>query len=70
MKYVIETIVQASHDNGACYVAKYAEVVFERGKNINVEGPQVLQEMMKTMNPHQKFPRSRTGRWDQEKGNL
>lgn len=52
------------------YVAKYAEVVFERGKNINVEGLQVLQEMMKTMNPHQKFPRGRTGRWDQEEGNL
>ena len=52
---VNETIVQASHDTGACYgVAKCAEITFEKGKMLKGEGLQVLQERMKTIDPDQK----------------
>ena len=55
LKVLNETIVQASHDTGACYgVAKYAEIIFEKGKMVKGEGLQVLQERMKTMDPDQK----------------
>ena len=55
LKDVNETILQASHDNGACYgVAKCAEIIFEKEKMVKGEGIQVLQEMMKTVDPDQK----------------
>ena len=55
MKDVNETIVQASHDTGACYgVAKCAEIIFEKGKIVRGEELQVLQERMKTMDLDQK----------------
>ena len=55
LKDVNETIVQASHDTGACYgVAKCAEILFEKGEMVKGEGLQVLQERMKTMDPDQK----------------
>ena len=55
LKDVNETIVQASHDTGACYgVAKCAESIFKKGKMVKGEGLQVLQERMKTMDPGQK----------------
>ena len=55
LKDVNETIVQASHDTGACYgVAKCAEIIFEKGKMVKGEGLQVLQERMKTIDPDQK----------------
>ena len=55
LKDVNKTIVQASHDSGACYsVAKCAEIIFEKGKMVKGEGLQVLQEKMKTMDPDQK----------------
>ena len=55
LKDLNETIVQASHDTGACYgVAKCAEIIFEKGKKVKGEGLQVLQERMKTMDPDQK----------------
>ena len=55
LKDVNETIVQASHDTGACYgVAKCAEIILEKGKMVKGEGLQVLQEKMKTMDPDQK----------------
>ena len=41
-----------SHDTGACYeVAKCAEIVIERGKMVEVEGLQVLEERMESMDP-------------------
>ena len=50
LKDVNEMIVQASNDTGACYgVAKYTEVVFERGKMMKGGGLQVLNERMKTI---------------------
>ena len=50
LKDVNEMIVHASNDTGACYgVAKYAGVVFERGKMVKGEGLQVLNERMKTI---------------------
>ena len=50
LKNVNEIIVQASHSTGACYgVLKCAEIIFERGKMVIGEGPQVLEERMKTM---------------------
>ena len=52
LKHVKETIVQASHDNGACYgVSKCAEVVFEHRKMVRGEGLPVFDERMKTMDP-------------------
>ena len=55
LKDVNETIVQASHDTGACYgVAKCAEIIFEKGKMVKGERLQLLQERMKTMDPDQK----------------
>ena len=52
IKEVNEIIVQASLDIGACYgVAKFAEIVFERGKMVRGEGLPVLEERMKTMEP-------------------
>ncbi len=52
LKIVNEIIVQASQDTGACYgVSKCAEIVFERGKMVSGEGPHVLEERMKTMDP-------------------
>ena len=52
LKIVNETIVQASHDTGACYgVSKCAEIIFQNGKMVRGEGLQVLEERMKTMNP-------------------
>ena len=54
LKDVNETIVQASHDTGACYgVAKCAEIIFEKGKMVKGERLQVLQERIKTMDPDQ-----------------
>ena len=55
LKDVNETIVQASHDTGVCYgVAKYAEIIFKKGKMVKGEGLQVLQERVKPMDPNQK----------------
>ena len=55
LKDVNETIVQASHDTGACYgVAKCAESIFVKGKMVKEEGLQMLQERIKTMDPDQK----------------
>ena len=55
LKDVNKTIVQAIHDTGGCYgVAKCAEIIFEKGKTVKGEGLQVLQESIKTMDPHQK----------------
>ena len=39
LKDVNGTIVQASHNTGACYgVAKCAEIIFEKGKMVKGEG--------------------------------
>ena len=55
LKDVNETILQASHDTGACYgVAKYAEIIFKRGEMVKGEGLQMLRERMKTRNKDQK----------------
>ena len=55
LKDVKETIVQESHDTGACYgVEICAEIIFERENMVKEEGLQVLQERMKTMDPDQK----------------
>ena len=55
LKDVNETIVQTSHDTGACYgVAKCAEIIFERGKMVKGGGLQVLQERIKIMDPDYK----------------
>ena len=55
LKAVNETIVQVSHDTGACYgVAKCEEIFLERGKMVKGEGLQVLQEKMRTVDLHQK----------------
>ena len=52
LKIVNETIVQASHNTGACYgVSKCAEIIFQNGKMVRGERLQVLEERMKTMNP-------------------
>ena len=52
LKDVNEMIVKASNDTGACYgVAKYAEIVFERGKMVKGEGLHVLNEGIKTIDP-------------------
>ena len=52
LKNVNEIIVQASYSTGACYGGlKCAEIIFERGKMVIGEGPQVLEERMKTMDP-------------------
>ena len=54
LKDVNEMIVQASNGAGACYgIAKYTEVVFERGKMMKGEGLQVLNERMKTIDLHE-----------------
>ncbi len=54
LKAVIEMIVQARHDTGACYgVAKCAEIVFEQGKMMKGEGLAVLEEGMKALNPEE-----------------
>ena len=48
-------IAQASNDTGACYgVAKCAKVVFERRKMVKRKGLQVLNEIMKTLDPKEK----------------
>ena len=50
LKDVNETIVQASHDTGACGgMVKCAEIIFKRGKMVKGEGLQVFQERLKTM---------------------
>lgn len=50
LKAVNETIVQVSHDTGACYgVAKCEEIFLERGKMVKGERLEVLQERMKTV---------------------
>ena len=55
LKDVNETIVQTSHDTGACYgVVKCAEIIFERGKMVKGGGLQVLQERIKIMDPDYK----------------
>lgn len=55
LKAVNETIVQVSHDTGACYgVAKCEEIFLERGKMVKGERLEVLQERMKTVDLHQK----------------
>ena len=47
-------IVQASNDTGACYgVAKCAKIVFEKWKMVKGEGLQVLNKIMKTMDPEE-----------------
>ena len=53
MKGINEMIVQkASNDTGACYgVAICAEIVFERGKMVKGEGLEVVNEIMKTIDP-------------------
>ena len=52
LKDVNEMIVQASNDTGACYeIAKCAEVVFEKVKIVKIEGLQVLNERVKTIDP-------------------
>ena len=52
LKDVNEMIVQASNDTGACYeVAKCGEVVFEKVKIVKIEGLQVLDERVKTIDP-------------------
>ena len=51
-KDVNEIIVKASRDTGACCgVAKYAEIISEKGKMVKGERLHVLQERMKTMDP-------------------
>ena len=55
MKDVNDTIVQASHDTGACCsVAKFAEVYFGKGKMVKGEGLQVIQKRLNTMDLDQK----------------
>ena len=52
LRDVNEVIVQASHDNRACYgVSKCAEIVFERGKMVRGERLEILEERMKTIDP-------------------
>ena len=52
LKDVSEMIVQASNDTGACQeVAKCGEVVFEKVKIVKIEGLQVLDERVKTIDP-------------------
>ena len=52
LKIMNETIVQASHNTGACYgVSKCAEIIFQNKKMVRGEGLQVLKDRMKTMNP-------------------
>ena len=54
LKEINEVIVQASFDTGACYgISKCAEIVFERGKMVEGEGLQVLQERMEALDPSQ-----------------
>ena len=54
MKDVNKMIVQASNDTGACYgVAKCAEIDFEKWKMVKGEGLQVLNKIMKTMDPEE-----------------
>ena len=54
LKAVNETIVKASLDTGACYgVKKCAEIVFVRGKMVQAEGLEVLEERMKALDPGQ-----------------
>ena len=54
LKDVNKMIVQASNDTGACYgVAKCAEIVFEKWKMVKGEGLQVLNKIMKTMDPEE-----------------
>ena len=52
LRDVNEVILQASHDTGACYdVSKCAEILLERGWMDRVEGLEVLEERMKTIDP-------------------
>ena len=53
MKGINEMIVQkANKDTGACYgVANCAEIVFERGKMVKGESLEVVNEIMKTIDP-------------------
>ena len=52
LKNVNEIIAQVSHDTGACSgESKCAEIIFEHGKMVRGEDPQVLEETMKTMDP-------------------
>ena len=45
-------VQKASNDTGACYgVAICAEIVFERGKMVKGEGLEVVNEIMKTIDP-------------------
>ena len=47
-----EIIVHERHDTGACYgVSKCAEIVFEQGKMMRVEGVLVFDERSETMDP-------------------
>ena len=56
LKDVNETVVQTSHDTAAYYsVAKFAEIVFKKGKVVKGEGLQVLQERIKPWTPDQKW---------------
>ena len=50
---MIEIIVQASHQTGACFgVSKGAKIVLEHGKIVRGEGRWV-DEWMRTMDPHE-----------------
>ena len=52
LKDVNEIIVHARHDTGACYrVSKCAEIVFEHGKMVRVEGVLVFDERSEPMDP-------------------
>ena len=54
LQEINEVILQASFDTGACYgISKCAEIVFERGKMVEGEGLQVLQERMEALDPIQ-----------------
>ena len=54
LKGINEVIVQASFDSGACYgISQCAEIVFERGKMVEGERLQVLQERMEALDPSQ-----------------
>ena len=47
-----EIIVHERHDTRACYgVSKCAEIVFEHGKMVRVEGVLVFDERSETMDP-------------------
>ena len=51
-KDVNEVTVQTSHDTGACCgVSKSAKIVFECSQMVRVEGLEILEERMKTMDP-------------------